>query len=107
MESAEDLDIEWKAGKIIVTVRGKVYVSNPYEPGEELDEEGEEESLDDEMEPLDGEEVASEPVSGVDITQLARAINNHLSEDEVGNAIAETHEIEVTTPGASGECRRS
>lgn len=100
MKCREDLDIEWKAGRIIVTVRGKVYVSNPdkvgesdEEVGEESDEESEEES----------EEVPSGAVSGVDITQLARAINFAMGEDEIGSEIVETHEVEVTTPGASGK----
>ena len=40
---------------------------------------------------------------GVDMTELARAINNALDDGGVGLAIAEAHEIEVTTPGAPNE----
>eukprot|EP00980_Cylindrotheca_fusiformis_P005827 scaffold1224_cov97-Cylindrotheca_fusiformis.AAC.2 len=79
----ENLDIEWKADRIIVTVRGSVYVSTP---GAAEDEDAE-----------------KREASGVDITELARAINAALGEGEVGNAIAETHEIEVGTPGAPGK----
>lgn len=93
MKSLEDLDIEWKVGRVVVTVRGKVYVSNPDETGESEDDEVEE----------DDKELPPETVSGIDITQLARAINFALGETEIGNAIAEAHEIEVTTPGASGK----
>lgn len=89
IQKKEDLDIEWKADRIIVTIRGSVYVSNP---DEEIGEGGDDES---DLEPSQK--------SGVDITELARAINFALGEDEVGNAIAETHEIEVGTPGVSGK----
>lgn len=92
MKSAEDLEIEWKSGRVIVTVRGSVYVSNPDETEESDEREGE-----------GDDDTSPEAVSGVDITQLARAINFALGEDEVGSAIAEKHEIEVTTPGASGK----
>jgi hypothetical protein len=87
IQKKEELDIEWKAGRIVVTVLGSVYVSSPDEPSAE--EEGE-----------SGNETRE--VSGVDIAQLAKAINFAMSEDEIGNAIAETHEFEVTTPGVSG-----
>ena len=40
---------------------------------------------------------------GVDVGELARAINAALDKDSVGFIIAEKHEIEVTTPGAPDE----
>jgi hypothetical protein len=40
---------------------------------------------------------------GVDVVELARAINAALDNDSVGLIIAEKHEIEVTTPGAPDE----
>ncbi|KAI2514306.1 RimP N-terminal domain [Fragilaria crotonensis] len=43
------------------------------------------------------------PSKGVDVVQLARAINAAFAEDSTGLWIAETHEIEVTTPGAPDE----
>jgi hypothetical protein len=55
IQKKEELDIEWKAGRIVVTVRGSVYVSNPDDTSEE--EEGE-----------NGNETRE--VSGVDITLL-------------------------------------
>lgn len=82
--NAEQLQIEWKGDRIIVTISGDVYCSDPLE--DDLVEE--EEEL---------------PQSGVDLTALARAINVALDDQGVGLAIAEAHSIEVTTPGASDE----
>jgi len=65
-----------------VTVHGNVYVSNP------LDDQDENEET---------------PSTDVDMTALARAINAALDDDGTGLAIAEAHEIVVTTPGASDE----
>lgn len=78
-----------------MTVSGNVYVSDPLPllPDDEEEEEDEE---------YDREEPAI-PVGAVDITTLARAINSALDDDGIGLAIAEAHEIEVTTPGASDE----
>ena len=84
VKNDEDMTVEWKSGKIIVTVKGSVYVSNP-DVSCDSDDEGQ----------------TVEP--GVDVTKLAKAINSFLDDDGVGLAIAEAHEIEVTTPGASDE----
>lgn len=93
VSNQDDLTIEWKTGRIIVTVEGSsVYVSNP--------DENEEDAEDDDDGKNCGKKATS---SGVDVTQLAKAINSALDDDGVGLAIAETHEIEVTTPGASDE----
>ena len=85
----EHLTIDWKAGRIVVTVKGNMFVSNPFQ----LEEEGEEEE--------------ASPVTttggGVDVAALAKAINGALDDNGVGLAIAEVHEIEVTTPGASDD----
>ena len=43
------------------------------------------------------------PEGSVDVATIARAINVALDDDGVGLAIAEAHEIEVTTKGASDE----
>ena len=85
----ENLTVEWKADRIIVTVCGSVYVSNPDENEDDSEPNGDAEN--------------ERNVSGVDITELARAINHAFGEDEVGLEIAENYEIEVTTPGASDE----
>jgi ribosome maturation factor RimP len=128
VEKDEDLTIEWKAGRIIVTVHGTVYVSNPdddtdedavveEDEGEDDDDDEEEEQSDtvvsnigdEDAEEDDGEEPTDTPSPppppvGVDMTGLARAINAGLDdEDGMGFAIAEVHEIEVTTPGAKDE----
>mmetsp|Transcript_28812 Transcript_28812/g.54164 ORF Transcript_28812/g.54164 Transcript_28812/m.54164 type:complete len:130 (-) Transcript_28812:288-677(-) len=53
---------------------------------------------------VQGFSTISETTNGVvDVTQLAKAINAALDDNEIGLLIAETHEIEVTTPGASNE----
>ena len=91
----ENIDIDWKPGRIIVTVKGNVYLSNPN------DVEEEETIMDDDDIPEDFAPESPSPEGAVDVTQLARAINNAFNDDGIGLRIAETHEIEVTTPGAS------
>jgi len=85
-----DLEIEWKPGRIIVRVSGEgVYVSAPLEDG-----------MDFEIDEMDD----APPPNGIDVTTLARAINAAFDdEDGIGFQIAESHEIEVTTPGATDE----
>lgn len=107
VEKEEDLTIEWKAGKIVVTVHGQVYVSVERE---EEAEDMEDDSVEDDL--LESTVLAendsdeeSKPPRGVDVTALARAINAALDDDGIGLMIAEVHEIEVTTPGASEELR--
>lgn len=159
MEDADDeskLSVEWKPGRLIVTVHGGVvFVStdrqdddddddingdDDYDDGTDGDGEeagddvdvadeysvddgdsydddddhgdGREEEYDDngiedligtyeEKEDEDEDDVATR--RGVDVAQLARAINAALDDDGIGLAIAESHEIEVTTPGAKDE----
>ncbi len=157
LSKEEDLTIEWKAGRIVVTVHAQSYVSAgdektdddidtdidmdmdlemdmdmdldvddndtdtdigvdmddmndddiPYTVDEESEDNEDDLSL---LEARDKdsvaavEEVASDATpKGIDVTVLARAINAALDDGGVGFAIAETHEIEVTTPGASEE----
>lgn len=93
----EDLTVEWKPDKIIVTLSTTGYVGD-------LDEEEAEEIFDEKDDGIDDVGEATGPISGVDVTALARAINAAFGQDEAaGQWIAETHEIEVTTPGASDE----
>jgi hypothetical protein len=118
----EDLKIEWKEGRIIVSVLGSVFVSTPSdeEDGEEEDEEEATTTTDTTTDTdtdtttdttttdtadtdTDTITVTTHPTTGVDVTRLAKAINVALDDDGVGFAIAEVHEIEVTTPGASEE----
>ncbi|KAG7336642.1 ribosome maturation factor rimP [Nitzschia inconspicua] len=113
----DQISVEWKPGRIVVTVRGNVFLSND----EEIEDDGLEDFDEEEVDPLEEdlefedddeteeeeeqefEQTPSASSSGVDVTQLARAINMALDDDGVGFQIAETHEIEVTTPGASNE----
>lgn len=148
--SEDNLKIEWKGGRVVITVHGDVYVSDVESSGEDEEEiygdddieleytdEDESDDVDDDGEEADfdndedndgtfqGDDIAadgnaaindstfsevsieleSEGVQprGVDISALARAINIAFDDGGVGLAIAEAHEIEVTTPGASDE----
>jgi hypothetical protein len=127
VEKDDDLTIEWKAGKIIVTVHGTVFVSNPDDVVEDAEEEEEADDDDDDDEEEEQSDIVSNiddgdvddaeendegeaeptdtpPPVGVDMTGLARAINAALDDvDGMGFAIAEVHEIVVTTPGATDE----
>ena len=99
--SKEQISIVWKGDRIVVTVSGDVYVSNPLP----FDEEQDDEEYDEHEEGVEYEECEEEPIpeGAVDVATFARAINSALDDDGVGVAIAEAHEIEVTTPGASDE----
>ena len=125
----DDLTIEWKADRIVVTVRGKVFVSaiEAEEGDEDLVLMEEEEDIDDgdDEDSADGDEgddvllsiddttmddsegtdetTSTSSPRGVDVAALARAINNALDDGGIGFMIAEAHEIEVTTPGVSDE----
>lgn len=160
----DQLKIEWKSGRIVVTVEGEVYVSDSDSSSEQMEvtfDTNEEDEEDEEEEEYSGSEedsyeevydddeeeeaykveeeydqddivsqsdvnsedntvVVDDEISperdndttpntegmqprGVDVAALARAINAALDDGGVGLAIAEEHEIEVTTPGASDE----
>jgi ribosome maturation factor RimP len=117
----EQLEIQWKAGKIHVEVRAAdVYLSDAVPRDDErvegdVEDEG---NVDDDTEDTElaleedddnnnVESIPDEPSGaapkGVDMTILARAINAALDDDGVGLAIAEVHAIEVSTPGATDE----
>jgi ribosome maturation factor RimP len=116
--------IEWKSEKIIVTVQGDVYASAPLEMEDDVEDDayeiqdtdeseyfdndlddGAEDDNDQEEEDEDGfDETFHNELptpSGTDLSALTRAITAILDDDGIGLAIAETHELEVTTPGAS------
>ena len=125
----DNVEIDWKGGKIIVTVSGELVKLGSPASMEELDDEEIAEELDlyfdadeleengadeaeifgdvdigdyeeDELEEAKEEEEDDEP----SITGIARAINRalaELGEGSIGDIIAQTHSIEVTTPGAS------
>lgn len=113
IESGADptkLDISWGLGTLKVTVGGSVMIGDNEDDDLDdsiLSEDDEEEGellLDDDDELVESlihnnVEMASDQI---DIVTITRAINVALSMDEdIGMKIAETHEIEVTTPGAS------
>lgn len=88
------LDIEWKAGSIIVTVHGEVSLAAGGKGDEDEEGEGDDPFADEAQEPEQCE---------FSLTLLARTINQILDDDGMGLAIAEVHSIEVTTPGVSDE----
>uniref|UniRef100_A0A7S3L4I1 Uncharacterized protein n=1 Tax=Amphora coffeiformis TaxID=265554 RepID=A0A7S3L4I1_9STRA len=99
-------DIEWKGDHIIVTLRGdEIYLSATQADEEEIlvDDEEDDDDGDDAMvedsTSLDVADYGDTPENGIDVTTVAKAINAALDCTEIGQAIAETHSIEVTTPG--------
>lgn len=116
--SKNRLDIEWKAGSIIVTVHGDVSLSAASSSGDDEIEAGDDNEDEDEEDDIpfgdaegddtgdDDEEKDSEeedPEEEFSLSLLARTINRMLDDDGIGLAIAEVHSIEVTTPGVSDE----
>jgi hypothetical protein len=93
------LDIEWKGGKILVVVHG----DNTYVSDAKRDDDSEEGSEEEDSEEVEDVPAPARVEGAVDVTELARAINAILDDDGIGLRIAEVHEIEVTTPGASDE----
>lgn len=91
------LDIEWKAGSIVVTVHGEVSLAagGQGNEGELIDDDPFGDMKDEAQEEGQKEEFS--------LTLLARTINQILDDDGMGLAIAEVHSIEVTTPGVSDE----
>ena len=110
IESGADptkLDVSWGLGTLKVTVGGSVMVGdNEDDLDDSIESEENEALLDDDDELVESliqnnnnDKISSDQI---DIVTITRAINVALSMDEeIGMKIAETHEIEVTTPGAS------
>lgn len=86
------VDIEWKPARIIVQVNEPAYLSP--------DPENNQPPLENDNDPKAIMDETPTPL-GVDVTVLARAINVALDDGDIGERIAQTHEIEVTTPGLS------
>ena len=127
----DQLEIQWKPGRIVIIVKDAVLGAtadddededvnddNETDIFDEYDDEEEDEDEDDDDEELESEGVDDgdviqeddewlindDSIAGrIDLAALARAVNDALDDDGVGASIAETHEIEVTTPGASDE----
>ena len=114
------IQVEWKPGKIIVTVNTQhAYMETSSSSDDDADDDDDENELLEDEDYGDDDDAdlrlpqaatnasdgGSGDGSGIDVTKLARAINYGFDdgEDGVGTRIAETHEIEVTTPGASNE----
>ena len=98
---SDAVEVAVKGDRIIVTVLTESFLGETEESG---DDEDFELNLDEDI-PLeeDGSDEATsfETPTGIDVTQLARTINQVL--DEQALEIAEQYSIEVTTPGASDE----
>lgn len=76
-------------------------VDNNDKAGDDVDDGGVDNLIT--MSSVEGEEAGSQRRGKIDIAQLARAINAAFNDDGIGLAIAESHEIEVTTPGITDE----
>lgn len=72
---------------------------------EEDEDDGADDDDDDGSDLDDSDEMipATGNFDGLDVTLLAKAINNAFNDDGIGLTIAEVYEIEVTTPGAPDE----
>ena len=124
------ITIDWKADKIKVTIdvnADETYVDDfddveeeyeevlyDFEAGDDLILDEEElasmnfDDFDDEEFDEEFNEDEFEPVNRVDVTRVARTINEYLSRDgegSLGDKIAQLHEIEVTTPEFNNELR--
>lgn len=104
----EQITIQWKPGRIIVTVAGDVKM-NAKEDDEgvvvEYDGNIDEDEISAFEEEFDIKSVEDDSIDidgSPDIVSIARSINDALGKDgeeSIGYSIAEHHEIEVTTPG--------
>ncbi|KAL3788532.1 hypothetical protein HJC23_006570 [Cyclotella cryptica] len=109
------IHIDWRADRIVVTVDVSLDEEEWEDVLYDIDDDGGELVFDennlaslDYLEFDDNEDVYDEftseddtPGNRIDITKIARAINDYLSqdgEDSLGYKIAQLHEIEVTTP---------
>ena len=119
--SPEMIRIEWKSGRVVVTVDGTAYLAaeDTYENMEfDIDDDDDKEEFDYESyadDFLEEDDLVDEPFledaeeeqqSGVDVVSIAKAINAAFEEEgegSVGYNIAVHHELEVTTPGATDE----
>ena len=107
MPPSDAVEVAVKGDRIIVTVLTDSFLGETEEPGDdedfELDLEEDtplEEDGSDEATSFETSSAVPTP-TGIDVTQLARTINQVL--DEQALEIAEQYSIEVTTPGASDE----
>eukprot|EP00551_Chaetoceros_affinis_P002070 CAMPEP_0203634944 /NCGR_PEP_ID=MMETSP0088-20131115/1792_1 /ASSEMBLY_ACC=CAM_ASM_001087 /TAXON_ID=426623 /ORGANISM="Chaetoceros affinis, Strain CCMP159" /LENGTH=279 /DNA_ID=CAMNT_0050488657 /DNA_START=231 /DNA_END=1070 /DNA_ORIENTATION=+ len=108
LKKKEDIDIQWKSGKIIVTIKDAVLKGNSLDD-DEIDNDGDM-GLDgnnfilDDLDDDDGDDDTTD--NKADVVSIARAINYALGEEGEGSMaynIVVHHEIEVTTPGATDE----
>lgn len=110
----EMVKIDWKSGRIVVTLDGSAYI--PADDYEELEfdiDDGQDHSSFDCENYADGDDdERQDPVEhfeeekGLDVVAIAKAINAAFDEEgegSVGHNIVVHHEIEVTTPGTTDE----
>jgi len=106
------VSIEWKPEKIVVTVQGRAFMSNidtdeddDWMVDSEVDKVDDEDNFDPEEEAF-LEQLENDNDDAVNVVELARAINAALDDREgagIGFQIAETHSLDVTTPGVPDE----
>lgn len=117
--SQDQIKIEWKAGRIVVTVDGGYAYVKPRDPddgeenfgdgGEDFDDinaDAESEiEIESEIDDGLGNNLTDED-DGANVISIARKINAAFAEegeDSIGFRIAVHHSVDVTTPGASNE----
>ena len=104
-----DVDDDSDNGSVLMEMEEDIdedndsYIDDTDEDDETLDSLIVTNDIDDDGDGDVDEDIVDVPSKGVDVVELARAINAAFAEDSTGLWIAETHEIEVTTPGAPDE----
>jgi len=106
----DEIEIQWKPGKIVVTLLCESFLQANTDEDDDADLEYDEviqdsalEEFDNDFAGNDSDEVEEGKAS---VVEVARAINfalGEMGEGSVANNIAVHHELEITTPGASDE----
>ena len=104
----DDIDIQWKSGKIVVTISNAILSGGKgnNDDDDDVEIEYDDDGYDYLEEEEDSSEKSEEDSDKADVVSIARAINYAFGEEgegSLGYSIAVHHEIEVTTPGASDE----
>ena len=90
----DQVDIAWKAGRVVVTISGTTFLQD--ESAQDEEEEGDDKT----------ENSEAKPTGGVNLVELTRSIQGALDmndEGSIGWQLGMNYEFEVTTPGASNE----
>jgi len=106
----DEIEIQWKPGKIVVTLLCESFLQANTDEDDDADLEYDEEIQDSALEEFDNDFAGNDSdeveEGKASVVEVARAINfalGEMGEGSVANNIAVHHELEITTPGASDE----